>query len=207
MAVHAGDVALLGGELCLDFANTIDYRGTELARELLESYPDLVLWSQHVGLLADGQAECLLEEARQRPLEAEGVLERALALRETICRLFAAISGGRAPGAEDLGALNQAISPALARLRVVPSENGGSASAGFAWGWALGDAPLEQMLWPVVRSAAELLVSAELSQVKQCAGCEWLFVDRSRNHSRRWCDMRYCGNRAKARRYYVRQQG
>ena len=206
MAVHAGDVALLGGALCLDFANTVDYRGTDLARELLESYADLVLWSQHVELLADGQAESLLNRAQHSPLEAEGVLERALALRETICRLFAAIAGGRAPGAEDLNVLNRALSSALPRLRVVHSANGCSSSAGFAWQWAVGDAPLEQMLWPIVRSAADLLTSEELSLVKQCAGCDWLFVDRSRNHSRRWCDMRYCGNRAKARRFYARQQ-
>jgi predicted RNA-binding Zn ribbon-like protein len=206
MAVHAGDVALLGGELCLDFANTVDYRNTDLARELLLSYPDLVTWSGHVELLADGQAESLLGRARQRPLEAEAILERALALREAIYRLFAAVAEGRSPDAGDLGALNRALSSALSRLRVVPSAGGRSSSAGFAWEWAVGDEPLEQVLWPIVRSAADLLTSEELPLVKQCAGCGWLFVDRSRNHSRRWCDMRYCGNRAKARRFYARQQ-
>jgi predicted RNA-binding Zn ribbon-like protein len=205
MVVQAREVALLGGELCLDFANTIDYRGTDLARELLVSYSDLVLWSQHVELLNEGQVESLLAQAQQRPLQAKEVMQRAIALRETICRLFAAIAEGRSPDAGDLDALNRALSSALSRLRVVPSAKGCRSGAGFAWEWAAGDARLEQMLWPIVRSAADLLTSDELPLVKQCAGCDWLFVDRSRNHSRRWCDMRYCGNRAKARRYYARQ--
>ena len=113
----------------------------------------------------------------------------------------AAIAKGRSPDADDVRALNGALSTAFAHLRVATS------TGGFAWEWAEGDQPLERMLWPVVRSAAELLTSDKLSLVKQCAGCGWLFVDRSRNHSRRWCDMRYCGNRAKARRFYARQQG
>jgi predicted RNA-binding Zn ribbon-like protein len=206
MAVHAGDVALLGGALCLDFANTVDYRGTDLERELLVSYSDLVLWGQHVELLTVGQAHALLAQAQQHPLEAERALERALTLRETIYRIFASVTAGRPADAEDLDALNRALSSASARLRVVSLPDECRSSAGFAWDWAVGDEPLEQVLWPVVRSAAELLTSEELSLAKQCAGCDWLFVDRSRNHSRRWCDMRYCGNRAKARRFYARQQ-
>ena len=52
------------------------------------------------------------------------------------------------------------------------------------------------------------LTSEELDQVRECAGntCGWLFVDMSRNHSRHWCDMRDCGNRAKVRRYYQRRK-
>jgi predicted RNA-binding Zn ribbon-like protein len=200
MVIHAGNVALLGGELCLDFANTIDYRDTEDARELLVDYPALVLWSQHLGILTEGQARRLLQLAQQSPTEAAHALEHAIALREAICRIFTTIARGRSPDAGDLGVLNDAVSGAFAQLRVVPS------AGGYAWDWADGDQPLRRILWPIARSAAELLTSDELSLVKQCAGCGWLFVDRSRNHSRRWCDMRYCGNRAKARRFYAQQR-
>jgi predicted RNA-binding Zn ribbon-like protein len=200
MAIHAGNVALLGGELCLDFANTIDYRGTDLARELLVGYPDLVLWGRHVGILTDKQPERLLAEATQRPEEARAILERAVAVRETIYRIFVAIAHRRPPGSEDLDALNALLSTALSRLRVA------SQTGGFAWDWVDGDRALDCMLWPIARSAAELLTCPELFLVKQCAGCGWLFVDRSRNHNRRWCDMRVCGNRAKVRSYYQRQR-
>ena len=200
MVIHAGDVALLGGELCLDFANTIDYRDTDLARELLVDYPALVLWSQHLDILTDGQARRLLQLAQQSPTEAALALEDAIVLREAICRIFTAIAKGRSPDTGDVRILNGAVSRTFAQLRVLPS------AGGFAWDWAEDDQPLKRMLWPVVRSAAELLTSGELPLVKQCAGCGWLFVDRSRNHSRRWCDMRFCGNRAKARRFYARQR-
>ena len=65
------------------------------------------------------------------------------------------------------------------------------------------------MLWPVVQSAVDLMTSPELDRVGQCAddrGCGWLFVDTTKNRSRRWCDMRDCGNRAKARRHYAKKK-
>ncbi len=48
----------------------------------------------------------------------------------------------------------------------------------------------------------------ERDRVRRCGGanCDWLFMHNSRNHSRRWCDMGSCGNRAKARRYYARHK-
>ena len=204
MAPNAGDLDLLGGELCLDFANTVEYRLSDHTHEFLNSHRDLVLWSQHAGVLTDGQAERLLQEARRRPEEADAVLGRAIGLRETIYRIFTAAIGGCSPDSASLETLNVFLAQALAQLRVV------SAGEGFAWDWAgngQDDQSLDRMLWPIVQSAADLLTSDELSRVKQCAGCGWLFVDRSRNHSRRWCDMRVCGNRAKARRYYERHRG
>ena len=123
MAVHARDVALLGGALCLDFANTVDYRGTDREREILASYADLVLWSEHVGTVATEQAGILLAQAKQRPREAEKALECALALREATYRIFASVTAGRSPDADDLDALNCALSPALA-----PASSGGPAA-------------------------------------------------------------------------------
>jgi predicted RNA-binding Zn ribbon-like protein len=64
------------------------------------------------------------------------------------------------------------------------------------------------MLWPIVDAAADLLVRGEPERIKTCgsATCGWLFLDLSRNRSRRWCDMKDCGNRAKARRHYARRK-
>ncbi len=80
-------------------------------------------------------------------------------------------------------------------------------SAGYAWTWADDPNALDRMLWPLVRSAAELLVTGDLSRVRVCGGerCGWLFVDTSKNRSRRWCDMQDCGNVAKVRRFRTRQ--
>ena len=95
-----------------------------------------------------------------------------------------------------------ATDQALARLEVVPTADT------FNWSWAAGQDDLDYMLWPVVRTAADLLTSDDLLRVRECArtGCDWLFVDLSKNHSRRWCSMNMCGSRVKARRYYQRRK-
>ncbi len=194
----------LGGRLCLDFANTVDWHASDRPEELLTSYEELVAWSQQAGILTGEQAQSLLHQAAERPNEAEAALQQAIALREAIYGVFAAIAHGLSPRESDLSALNAALSEALVHSRIAPTE------AGFVWQWVGEEDALDRPLWSIARSAAELLTSDEVRQVGQCAddrGCGWLFVDASRNHSRRWCSIKGCGNRAKARRHYARKRG
>jgi predicted RNA-binding Zn ribbon-like protein len=200
---HEVSFELVGGELCLDFVNTLDgSRDTGNGRETLTSYADLVAWGRQAGIVTDGEAKGLLREAARRPREAAEALEQAIALRETIYRIFRAVINERSPGKADLAALNAALSRALAQSQVV--KQGES----FVWDWSRNDDAMDRLLWPVARSAAELLTSAELSRARQCGGdeCTWLFMDTSKNRSRRWCDMKGCGNRAKSRRHYERKK-
>jgi predicted RNA-binding Zn ribbon-like protein len=208
----------LSGRLSLGFANTADWHASDHPVESLTSYSDLVAWGQHVGILTDHQAQRLLKEATRRPEGANAVLERAIALREAIYRIFSAISHGRPPQAADLATFNAELSGALAQSRIVSTlrqpfdgardKAQDNAVGGFAWDWAGAEDALDQMLWPVVHDAAGLLTSEELDRVGQCADdrCGWLFLDTSRNRSRRWCSMEDCGNRAKARRHYERKR-
>jgi predicted RNA-binding Zn ribbon-like protein len=124
-------------------------------------------------------------------------------LREVIYRTFSALAAQRQPTLSDLAALNRALRDALPRLELRPS------AGGFEWTWASARDDLDWMLWPIIRSAAELLTSEDLDRVRECAreGCDWLFVDTSKNRSRRWCSMNLCGSRVKARRYYRRRKG
>ena len=186
-------------QLCLDFVNTVDWRKSDRPEDSLAGYADLVKWARRAGALSEGDARRLLREAASRPGEAAAAFSRGTDLREAVYRILSAAASGRREDAADLGILNDRLSEALSRLRVVPQ------AGTFAWGWDDGGA-LGRVLWPVARSAAELLVSDELSRVRECAGegCGWLFVDASRNRLRRWCDMKSCGNRAKARRHYQR---
>jgi predicted RNA-binding Zn ribbon-like protein len=201
LVMTAGNMKLLGGALCLDFANTANWHKSEQPVELLTSYRDLVEWSRHADLLTEQEADRLLREADDRPIDAERVRERAVDLREAIYRIFTAVADDRKPDVDDLELLNGALGPALSNARIVEAQDG------FTWDWA-DSAALDRMLWPVARSAAELLASAQLDRARQCADekCGWLFLDMSRNRSRRWCAMEYCGNRNKARTYYRRQQ-
>jgi predicted RNA-binding Zn ribbon-like protein len=198
----ADRLTLLGGRLSLDFANTADWHASDQPVEFLTSYRELVAWSRHVGILTEHQVQHLVKQAARRPTDATAVLERAIALREAIYRIFAAVSQGHGPRAADLAVLNAELSTALAQSRIVP------AAESFAWDWTGSDEALDRMLWPVVHDVADLLTSEELARVGQCADdrCGWLFVDVSRNRSRRWCSMEACGNRAKARRHYRRSQ-
>ena len=193
---------LLGGRLCLDFANTANWHRSDHPVETLTSLSELIAWSQQTGILSEHQARRLLNVAARRPKDANAVLQRAIDLREVIYRILSSISGGLAPQNGDLAAFNAELSRALAQSRIV------STGEGFAWNWAGAEDALDQMLWPVVHDAAGLLTSEELDRVGQCADdrCGWLFLDTSRNRSRRWCSMEDCGNRAKARRYYERKR-
>ena len=198
----ADNLELVGGRLCLDFANTLSTRSHSPRRDYLASYADLVAWSLHAGILQPTEAGWLLDHAGRRPESAGAALEQAIALRETLYRIFAALAAGQEPQAADLAALNRALHHALSHLQVLSSPYG------FAWGWTVSADDLERMVWPIARSAADLLTSAERSQVRRCArpGCDWLFVDSSKNHSRRWCSMTMCGSRAKMQRYYRRRK-
>lgn len=195
------DLSLIGGRLSLDFVNTADTHGPAVGDKLV-AYADLLWWALRVGMLDEPAAAPLFAAAEADPAGAERVLAAAVELREALYRVFIAARGGGVADAADLAVLNRELSHALGHLRVTAEEGG------FGWGWEEG-VRLERVLWPVVRDAAELLVSGDLRRVGKCCGesCDWLYLDTSRNRSRRWCDMQSCGNRAKARRHYQRAKG
>lgn len=193
------DLERVGGSLALDFANTVG--GTRVRpKEYLTAYAALLEWSEETGAVRPEVADRLRGIAERDPAAAEAVRLRALELREAIYRIFDAVASGIPPDGSDLEILNERLGPAMAELRVDRVEEG------FGWRSNVDAGDLESPLGPVARDAAELLISADLDRIKQCGGhdCAWLFVDESRNRSRRWCDMADCGNRAKQRRHYRR---
>jgi predicted RNA-binding Zn ribbon-like protein len=197
---------LRGGVVCLDFVNTVGWRLTDYPSEYLRSYEDLLDWGSQAGLLALEQTEDLSRQATLDPDGARETLSRALVLREAIHRAISAAIAGESQDESDLSALNRELSIALSRLRVMP------AGGAYSWGWDRsgddGGTRLDGPLWPLSRSAAELLTSPKLGRVKVCAGegCGWVFADESRNGSRRWCDSRDCGNRERVRRHLARKR-
>ena len=197
---------LRGGVPCLDFVNTVGWRLTDRPSEYLRSYEDLLAWGRQAGLLAPEETEGLSRQATLDPEGAQETLSRALALREAIHRAISAVIVGETQDESELSAFNRELSIALSRLRVMP------AGGAYGWGWERsgddGGPPLDSPLWPVARSAAELLTSPKLGRVKVCAdkGCGWVFLDESRNGSRRWCDSRDCGNRERVRKYLARKR-
>ncbi len=187
-------------ELCLTFANTRYWRGRAEPTETLVRPEDLLRWAaENAGFDADTAAR-LHGKAVTRG--AEKWLEQAIELREALFRVFARIAASNAPASGDLDLLNLELRAAPARNLVADS------SRGLAWRVRSPTLQLPELLAPVLWSAADLLVRDAAQTVRQCANaeCQWLFIDRSKGGTRRWCDMGACGNRAKASRHYQRKK-
>jgi predicted RNA-binding Zn ribbon-like protein len=191
------------GQLPLDFVNTAEWHLRPEPDESLNDYSDLVSWSAAAGVIDVEMAHYLLKEAAKFPQEAESVFVRALALREAIFGIFLAAVEATEARDSDLALINEILKEASRDLLVEQTPDR------FKWEWSCKS--LSCMLGPIARSAAELLTSNELDRVGLCAdedhGCGYMFFDTSRNHSRRWCSMDSCGNRAKAKRHYRRSVG
>ncbi len=194
----------LGNWLCLDFTHTLQDRYNSEKHELLHSYNDLLAWGLHMGILQDDEAQQLLHIAERYPQVASTIVNEVVNLREAIYRIFYTIAEDATPPQDDMDLLNTLLAQAMSHACIVPEGNR------FSWEWSEhSDAEkLERLNWLVVRSAADLLTSDKLPGVRACAAedCRWLFLDISKNHSRRWCDMETCGNQAKARRHYSRKK-
>ncbi len=188
---------LTGGALCLDFANTLNGRFTSTPNDQLRDYSDIVAWSRQTGVISDARARQLVRAAPRNPAKAASLLGQAIETREAIFATFSAVAEGRPAPAAALAVFNKALSKNLSHSEIVRDGNS------FVWGFNGGEPSLDETLWAVTRSAAELLTSPEIYRVRECAAetCAWLFLDGSRNGSRRWCDMKVCGNRAKIRRF------
>jgi predicted RNA-binding Zn ribbon-like protein len=189
-------------ELGLDFANTVDWRNGRLgkvSKDSLTDYDALVGWSVKHAVLRAEQAKRIARIAKESRRD-KPTFQRAVRLREIIYRVFSAIAHDRKPGSRDLELLNEFASESLAKSRIVPSDGR------FRWSlYSAQEAP-DMMLWPIAMSAADLLTSERLADVKECAneqeGCGWLFLDCTKNHKRVWCSTTGCGNRARVRRFY-----
>jgi len=185
-----------GGRACLDFANTASGSGDHL-----DTYADLLAFAVQSNLVSPDLTAWLQAEAERLPADAAATLARGKALREALRAIFTAVANHVRPPADDLDVLNVNLAASLGHVRILPDASGDA----FTWGWAAPN--LNAPLWPIVRSAAEVLTSeTERLLVRECGAsdCAWLFMDATLNRSRQWCSMTSCGNREKARRHYQR---
>ncbi len=170
--------SFIGGALCLDFTNTVGgHEGVKILRDKLAGPEDLKRWARQAGLKGQGITP--------------RIFRRAIALREALYRTFVSAAQGRAPAPADLDLFNRewSIARSTDRLRYRRAEFHVESE----------DIPV---ISAVIRSAADVIMS-DLARLRVCGGdgCAWLFLDTTRNRSRQWCEMRICGNRAKASRF------
>jgi predicted RNA-binding Zn ribbon-like protein len=195
---------LKSGHPALEFTNTVNDHASEQPGETLFKYDDLLAWAKRIGLLRDEPVQALTRRASSRPAEAAAVFAKSLELREAIYRIFVAQTKEKSPADSDLAILNSVLVQPTREAQVARR------AGRFEWEWNFDETALEAPLWIIALSAVDLMISENLPRVGQCAdedGCGWLFVDTTKNHSRRWCDINDCGNRAKQRRYQKRVRG
>ena len=191
----------VAGNLALNFHNTVSWKGDiPFEDNILEGYRNVVDWAVRAALVDSGSARALVEWADNEPDRAAQGLVLIHELRDVLHQIFDAVARGGFPPPDALADLNDWIRDVP--LQLAPQDGV------FAWNWTLDPGDPLSMVWPVVWSAATLLQSDQLGRVGICDadGCGWLFVDQSRRHNRKWCQMEVCGNRAKAQRHYHRKR-
>jgi predicted RNA-binding Zn ribbon-like protein len=186
-----------GGRVCLDFANTLDWRLTDAPQELIPDYGSFLSWSQARGTLAVGMASKLRALALGRPRAAAAVMAEAHALRAEIWDTAEALRRGA----------GASLAPLNRRLAALPPQPP-LIGDGPAHIYDLPGKRLEEPLWPVLWSLTALLASEDALRLGACEaqGCGWFFVDESPNRSRLWCSSEVCGNRERARRAYAKRR-
>lgn len=199
----APSYVLDAGLLALDFTNTVHEWTDPSPRDDFSNYTDLLAFAQQAHLINDDELQHLAEVASRRPREAAATLAQAKAVRETIFRIMNALINDRDPENDDLYSIQTQLNEALINRKLVPSGRQ------FRWEWTATACPLDRPLWPVIQSAVDFLTDGDIDRLRMCASddCSWLFIDNSRNKSRKWCSMETCGNRAKIARYRERHEG
>ncbi len=183
------------GALCVTFVNTASAK-----RRALETYGDLVAWGVETGALSAPDGSRLLDAAAEHPGAAGGVVRRARTLIRRLERIFVALAAGRRPAAADFEALNAELRRVMSARQLVATHGG------YQWSWGeLDGEDLDRMLWPVVLSAGNLLVTGDRERVRQCGeGCGLWFIARGAGRPRKWCGVT-CRNRASSKTHYHRK--
>jgi predicted RNA-binding Zn ribbon-like protein len=191
---------LSGGNLALNFVNTVSHRPASQPIERLPDHRSLVAFGDESEVFPPRVVDRLYAIAAEAPGRGKTALQGAIQLREALFVIFSAVAERRAIPGNALALLNLALQTASAHGRVLHTGRR------FQWEWSGMDSALDSVLWPIARAAADLLLSDDIANVRVCASdaCAWLFLDTTKNHRRRWCDMKTCGNRVKARRHYER---
>ena len=190
---------IVGGNPALDLLNTQNGPAGEPPKDdVLNDYRDVLAWASHVGVLSATVARSLGRQARLRPAEAEAAFRRVIETRAYLHGLFDAIAHERPPAAENLLRLQRDAADALAHGRIA------AADGQYQWSWTEPE-DLGRPLWPIVHAALTLLTDGPRDRIKGCSSCRFLFIDESKNRSRRWCSMEDCGAEDKMRNYVARR--
>jgi predicted RNA-binding Zn ribbon-like protein len=191
---------LFAGHPALELVNTLDLRFSTEPEDRLPTYAELLRFTAQLELLSAEQTRKLGRTIREK--DAQRVLAAAVELREALAEVLYAWVDGDKPPARQVETLERHFHAAGLHRKLR------AGNTHLDWSWSGAEQQMEIPLWKLAQAAADLLLSSDAEQVKDCGDptCRWLFLDLSKNHTRRWCDMKTCGNRMKARRFQARLQ-
>ncbi len=190
------NMLLDGGSYCFDFANTIHSRKNEATYDYLNSYGDIIDWSERVKLLPHDRLRKLKEYAGGNKNEAEQILTEIINKRELLYKIFSSITHNKNLTEIEAEEFNNTLSDSLSHLRLQINKRG------INIGWDQNDVDLMEPLWAVFKDAYDIITTVPLNRIKECKACGWVFIDKSKNNSRTWCNMQTCGSIEKSKRYY-----
>jgi len=190
----------IGGALGLDFVNTVHCYGASDPDDDLETAGDLLSWALAANVLSAEQAAKMKRQFRSRPAAGRKALEQAKRARAMLREMFT--SSARRPRQEHIRALNALLHQQTAFPGIANTDGN------LRLQWCASSPGLQGILLPILLSAAQVITGGDFVRIRECASatCTFLFLDTSKNHSRRWCDMRLCGNRAKVSQFRERQR-
>jgi predicted RNA-binding Zn ribbon-like protein len=193
------NLQMVGGCLAFDFINTVNTRKPEPEFEYLETFENLIAWSERVGSPDVAKLKALREYAAQQPEVASAALRDVTKAREMLYALFSAIAVGDSPGAAVTDEFNRRLSDAFQKIYVKFGPGGTEVL------FSNEEVALNEPMYPVLKSAFDILTGGDFEKIKECPRCGWLFLDTSKNGKRKWCDMNVCGSRKKSLEYYYRK--
>ena len=194
------ELPMVAGHLALDFANTVDDPEGPARFDHIATFPGLLSWSVRAGDLSPEAAKRLQRAAAKQPRAAAAALRKAHTLRHALSRTFTAVTANSGSATTHWALLQPFVRDAISRAEITPTTG----AREYQLAWPDPD-DFSAMLWPIAEAALTLLTGPDLHRVKRCAGCPWLFLDQSKNASRRWCAMSDCGTHEKIRRYIARR--
>jgi predicted RNA-binding Zn ribbon-like protein len=206
--MHAGlqimrtisDLKLDGGCPAFDFTNTISNRNTLIFHDYLATYDDYLQWCKKVALLPNTELKEIVAYANTHSKATLDMHNNAIETREMLFELFSDIINRRKAREDVLTKFNAMLSHTLSHLKleIVGRE--------IKTSLFKRDSLLEVPVFLLIKNAFDLLTAADPSRMKECPNCGWLFLDKTKNGKRRWCNMQVCGARDKSHRYYERQK-
>jgi predicted RNA-binding Zn ribbon-like protein len=195
------NILLNGSILCLDFVNTIHDRINEPERDYWVTHVHLLQWALKAGSIMSKDYDALLRHFESSSARGPKLMKEAIKLRGLLYRIFHPLSSGKKIAGGDLKVFNVILLKCLSHLRLKAHSKGVSQS----WQFMPGESMI--IFVPVIYSAYELLLSDRLNRIKECSNCGWLFLDTTKNGTRRWCSMSTCGSIVKAKEWYHRNKG